>query len=117
MAIMKARTVSHIVSFLEALASERGASVNTIDAYRRDLADYESLSEGQGRGCAKGGRSLRARISGGAQRAEAQRRIARASSVGDPSVSQVPLCRRVAARQPDTGGRGPAPVAPAAQAA
>ena len=39
---MKTRTVSHIVSFLEALASERGASVNTIEAYRRDLADYEA---------------------------------------------------------------------------
>ena len=39
---MKTRAVSHIVSFLEALASERGASVNTIEAYRRDLADYET---------------------------------------------------------------------------
>ena len=39
---MKTRAVSHIVSFLEALASERGASVNTIDAYRRDLSDYEA---------------------------------------------------------------------------
>jgi integrase/recombinase XerD len=39
---MKTRAASHIVSFLEALASERGASVNTIDAYRRDLADYEA---------------------------------------------------------------------------
>jgi integrase/recombinase XerD len=38
----KTQTVSHIVSFLEALASERGASGNTIDAYRRDLADYEA---------------------------------------------------------------------------
>src|SRR3974390_2415542 len=39
---MKGRTVPHIVSFLEALASERGASANTTDAYRRDLADYEA---------------------------------------------------------------------------
>ncbi len=39
---MKTRTVSHIVSFLEALAAERGASVNTIEAYRRDLTDYEA---------------------------------------------------------------------------
>src|SRR6202021_2549788 len=39
---MKTRIVSHVVSFLEALVSERGASVNTIDAYRRDLADYEA---------------------------------------------------------------------------
>jgi integrase/recombinase XerD len=29
-----------VVAFLEALAAERGASVNTIEAYRRDLSDY-----------------------------------------------------------------------------
>jgi integrase/recombinase XerD len=29
-----------VVGFLEALASERGASPNTIEAYRRDLSDY-----------------------------------------------------------------------------
>ena len=52
---MKTRTVSHIVSFLEALASERGASVNTIDAYRRDLADYEAYLKAQGIGRAEGG--------------------------------------------------------------
>ena len=42
MTAMKAKVSSHIVSFLEALASERGASANTVDAYRRDLADYEA---------------------------------------------------------------------------
>ena len=31
-----------VVGFLEALAAERGASVNTIEAYRRDLDDYAS---------------------------------------------------------------------------
>jgi integrase/recombinase XerD len=51
---MKTRRASHIVSFLEALASERGASVNTIDAYRRDLADYEAYLY------AKGGDALKA---------------------------------------------------------
>ncbi len=45
---MKRRRVSHIVSFLEALASERGASVNTIEAYRRDLADYETYLNAKG---------------------------------------------------------------------
>ena len=54
---MKTRTVSHIVSFLEALASERGASVNTIDAYRRDLADYEAYLKAKGIDALKGGRS------------------------------------------------------------
>ena len=45
---MNARTASRIVSFLEALASERGASVNTIEAYRRDLADYEAYLKAKG---------------------------------------------------------------------
>jgi integrase/recombinase XerD len=45
---MKAKVTSHIVSFLEALASERGASANTIEAYRRDLGDYESYLKAKG---------------------------------------------------------------------
>jgi integrase/recombinase XerD len=45
---MKTRMASHIVSFLEALASERGASVNTIEAYRRDLADYDAHLKAKG---------------------------------------------------------------------
>jgi integrase/recombinase XerD len=39
---MAKRVVNLVASFLEALASERGASANTIEAYRRDLADYEA---------------------------------------------------------------------------
>jgi integrase/recombinase XerD len=39
---MKARAAPLVVDFLEALASERGASANTIEAYRRDLSDYEA---------------------------------------------------------------------------
>jgi len=40
---------SHIVSFLEALASEpRRASVNTIDAYRRESRRLRSLSQERG---------------------------------------------------------------------
>ncbi len=45
---MKTRTASHIVSFLEALAAERGASLNTIEAYRRDLTDYEAYLKAKG---------------------------------------------------------------------
>ena len=45
---MKTRATSHVVSFLEALAAERGASANTIDAYRRDLADYEAYLKAKG---------------------------------------------------------------------
>jgi integrase/recombinase XerD len=45
---MKTRAVSHVVSFLDALVSERGASGNTIEAYRRDLADYEAYLAAKG---------------------------------------------------------------------
>jgi integrase/recombinase XerD len=37
-----------IVAFLDALAAERGASANTIAAYRRDLADYEGYLHARG---------------------------------------------------------------------
>ncbi|HXP95121.1 MAG TPA: site-specific integrase, partial [Telmatospirillum sp.] len=30
----------HVESFLEMMAAERGAAANTLDAYRRDLADF-----------------------------------------------------------------------------
>ena len=50
--------VSHIVGFLEALASERGASVNTIDAYRRDLTDYEAYLKAKATDALKADTSL-----------------------------------------------------------
>jgi integrase/recombinase XerD len=39
-----------IQGFLEAIASERGASGNTIEAYRRDLDDYVAFLSGRGLG-------------------------------------------------------------------
>ena len=39
---MKAREISLVASFLEALSSETGASSNTLTAYRCDLSDYEA---------------------------------------------------------------------------
>ena len=45
---MKTRAASLVIGFLEALASERGASANTIEAYRRDLSDYEAHLAGRG---------------------------------------------------------------------
>ncbi len=44
-----------VVGFLEALASERGASPNTIEAYRRDLSDYEGSLGDQGTDALKAG--------------------------------------------------------------
>ena len=54
---MKARAASLVAGFLEALASERGASANTIEAYRRDLADYEAYLRAQGTDTIKAGPS------------------------------------------------------------
>jgi integrase/recombinase XerD len=45
---MGKRAVTLVESFLEALASERGASANTIEAYRRDLADYQAYLRAEG---------------------------------------------------------------------
>lgn len=40
---------SHIAAFLEMLAAERGAAQNTLDAYRRDLAEFERFQAAAGR--------------------------------------------------------------------
>jgi len=45
---MNAQSGRLVVGFLEALASERGASANTIEAYRRDLSDYVGRLHEQG---------------------------------------------------------------------
>jgi integrase/recombinase XerD len=52
---MKDRVVGLAVGFLDALAAERGASANTIEAYRRDLRDYEAYLAGQGTEARKAG--------------------------------------------------------------
>ena len=44
---MKGRSGGLVADFLDALAAERGASANTIEAYRRDLRDYEAYLGGQ----------------------------------------------------------------------
>jgi integrase/recombinase XerD len=44
-----------IVGFLEALSAERGASANTIEAYRRDLAGYEAHLARRGSDALKAG--------------------------------------------------------------
>src|SRR5208282_2645649 len=54
---MKNRAATLVVGFLEALASERGASANTIEAYRRDLADYEAYLRAEGADALKAGSS------------------------------------------------------------
>jgi integrase/recombinase XerD len=45
----KSRPVSHLVeSFLDMMSTERGAGANTLDAYRRDLADFSAHVEKKG---------------------------------------------------------------------
>jgi integrase/recombinase XerD len=45
-----------IESFLEMMSAERGAARNTIDAYRRDLADYAGFLAGRGKSAPTAGR-------------------------------------------------------------
>ena len=45
---MRRRHGELVVEFLEALAAERGARAHTIEAYRRDLLDYEAYLAGRG---------------------------------------------------------------------
>lgn len=42
----------HLEAFLEMLSAERGASVHTLDAYRRDLLDFSGSLRKRGRGLA-----------------------------------------------------------------
>lgn len=38
----------HVAAFLEMMAAEKGAAANTLDAYRRDLADFSSFLASEG---------------------------------------------------------------------
>ena len=41
---------AHLIeAFLEMVAAERGAALNTLDAYRRDIEDYADFLSGSGR--------------------------------------------------------------------
>lgn len=52
--------MAHIEAFLDMMAAERGASHNTLDAYRRDLVDFESWLARDGSSTQSAGRdSLR----------------------------------------------------------
>lgn len=41
-------SVDDLAEFFEMLTAERGAAVNTLDAYRRDLADFQAFLAGRG---------------------------------------------------------------------
>ncbi len=47
----------HIAAFLEMMAAEKGAAANTLDAYRRDLADYLAFLARAGLGLTEAGKA------------------------------------------------------------
>ena len=52
---MNARSESglhHLEAFLEMMSAERGASIHTLDAYRRDLLDFLAFVKSKGRSLA-----------------------------------------------------------------
>ncbi len=51
----------HVGAFLEMLAAEEGAAVNTLDAYRRDLTDYCEFIASEGAGVLGAGKAHVAR--------------------------------------------------------
>jgi integrase/recombinase XerD len=70
----------HIAAFLEMLAAERGAADNTLDAYRRDLGDFQGFVAESGRtiagvGAADISRYLRATATAGLAPASRARRL------------------------------------------
>lgn len=52
---MAALDAAHIEAFLEMMSAERGASVNTLAAYRRDLDDLHAFLKGRGIGLLEAG--------------------------------------------------------------
>ena len=80
--------------FLDMLAAERGASSNTLDAYRRDLADLRRhLAQPAAR---RRGRQRRrcARYLGELAERGLATAVGGAAAVGDPPALSLPLRRR-----------------------
>ncbi|MBO0740093.1 MAG: site-specific tyrosine recombinase XerD [Hyphomicrobiaceae bacterium] len=74
------RPQKHLEGFLEMLAAERGASPNTLQAYRRDLEDFLSFLDGRGSELARAapaeiGAYLRARSEAGLAATSRARRL------------------------------------------
>jgi len=47
----------HVAAFLEMMTAEKGAAANTLDAYRRDLADFTAFLDRSGAGVTSAGRA------------------------------------------------------------
>jgi len=74
------RSSRHLDGFLEMLSAERGAAANTLQAYRRDLDDYNAFLANRGRAAERAASEdirdyLEALNAQGASRATARRRL------------------------------------------
>ena len=89
--------------FLDMLAAERGAGKNTLDAYRRDLADLAAHLRAAGRGIASADTDDLRGFLGALDRARLQGLVAGAASVGGAPALSFSLRRRKTQRR---SGRG-----------
>ena len=94
-------------AFLEMMAVERGASRHTLDAYRRDLADYEGFLARARRERARRRRRPGARLARRAVAAPAGERDDGAAPLGGAPAPPLPLPRGRARRRSDPGVEGP----------
>jgi site-specific recombinase XerD len=87
-----------VALFLDMLAAERGASANTLEAYGRDLADYEDfLASIRARVADNGTGEIRAYLADLTRRGHRHGERG-APSLGDPATAPLPLSRRLSRR-------------------
>src|SRR6185369_2160316 len=90
--------------FLDMLAAERGASANTLDAYRRDLADFSAdLNRTGGSIATADSDALPSRT---ARQARACGGDGGAAALRDPPTLPLPLQRGSSRRRSGRGDRG-----------
>ena len=104
-----------IQSFLDAMAAERGASRNTLDAYRRDLDDYCGLPRQAEARSARRDRRRHLRLPRRAHRRRPRACFAGAAALLRAAIPQASLCRTAARRRSEPDDRRPAPRPAAAQ--
>ncbi len=114
---MNARAPRWIDDFLDAIAAERGAARNTIEAYRRDLTAYLDFLKSRGRGALEADDDDIRAFQADGRRGRARQRLDRAPALRRAPVPQASLSRGAARRRSDARDRGPAPRAPAAEGA
>ena len=93
--------------FLDMLAAERGASANTLDAYRRDLDRFFRRPRRPRTGASRPPAATTcARISARLEQARPRRGLGGAAAVGDPPALSLPLQRGPSRRRSGRGDRG-----------